>query len=194
MARKSARKGELVSALGLSKFLGRDRGSFEAWVAEGMPFVTRPDPATKAGEWGFHTAEVVDWLEARAAAKVRAEYARPGEDLDDEESIRNPRTEAEAKRAQAISDARKAYWAAVRAADEAAKARGELVNRGVALAVFDAKIVGLKGELYNLTPQLASDYDDPEEKVLVSQRLDGRLRSLLETLAIASKDIPNVDD
>lgn len=193
MARRSTRKGELVSALGLSKFLGRDRGSFEAWVNEGMPFVTRPDPVTKAGEWGFHTAEVVDWIEKRAAERVRAEYARPGEDEDDEEAIRNPKSEAEAKRAQAISDARKAYWVAVKAADEAAKTRGDLVRRDIALAVFDAKIVGLKGELYNLTPQVAMEFDDPEEKVRVMQALDGRLRALLESLSVASKEIPNVE-
>lgn len=193
MARKSTRKGELVSALGLSKLLGRDRGSLTKWAEEeGMPFDTRPD-ANGAGEWKFWTAEVVDWIEARAAAKVRADYVRPGEDVDDEESIRNPRTEAEAKRATAISDARKGYWLAVKAADEAAKSRGALVRRDIALAVFDAKIVGLKGELYNLTPQVAMEFDDPEEKVRVMQALDGRLRALLESLSLASKEIPNVE-
>lgn len=192
MARKSTRKGELVSALGLSKFLGRDRGSFAAWVAEGMPCESRPD-ANGAGEWKFHTAEVVDWLEARAAAKVRAEYASPDEDGENEETIRNPRNEVEAKRAQAISDARKAYWAAVRAADEAAKARGELVRRGVALAVFDAKVVGLKGDLYSLVPQVAGDFDDPDEKVRVTASVDSRLRELLEKVSVTSKEIPNDD-
>lgn len=193
MARKSTRKGELVSALGLSKFLGRDRGSLTKWAEEeGMPFDTRPD-ANGAGEWKFWTAEVVDWIEGRAAGKVRAEYTRPGEDEDDEESVRNPKNEAEAKRAQAISDARKAYWVAVKAADEAAKTRGDLVRRDIALAVFDAKIVGLKGELYNLTPQVAMEFDDPDEKVRVMQALDGRLRALLESLSLASKEIPNVD-
>jgi len=193
MARKSVRKGELVSALALSKLLGRDRGMLtNGWIEEGMPFETKPD-ANGAGEWKFWTAECVDWIEKRAAAKVRAEYARPDEEGDDDdESIRNPRDEAAAKRASAISTARKDYWAAVRAADEAAKERGDLVNRRVALAVFDAKIVGLKGELYNLTPQVALEFDDPDEKVRVTQALDGRLRALLNTLSMASKEIPNV--
>jgi phage terminase Nu1 subunit (DNA packaging protein) len=193
MARKSKRKGDLVSALALSNLLGRDRGALVKWAeTEGMPFESRPD-ANGAGEWKFWTAEVVDWIERRAAEKVRAEYARPGEDVDDEEAIRNPKNEAEAKRAQAISDARKSYWASVTAAIATAKERGTLVSREIALAVFDAKIVGLKGELYNLAPQVAGDFDDPDEKVRVTAALDGRLRALLEKLSVAAKDIPDAD-
>lgn len=187
--RKSKRKGDLVSALALSKLLGRDRASLIKWADEGMPYQSRPD-ANNAGEWSFYTAEVVDWIEERAASLVRAQYVMLDED-DDDESVRNPKNENEAKRGQAISDARKAYWSAVRAADAAARERGDLVRRSVALAVFDAALVGLKGELYNLTPQVSRDFDDEDTKVKVVKSLDGRLKPLLESICIASKDIPN---
>lgn len=189
--RKSKKRGKAVSALALSELLGRDRGSLVRWAEnDGMPAESRPD-ASGAGEWTFYTAEVVDWLETRAAEKVRAQYVMPGEEGDMEELLRNPKNEADAEKAKAISSARKAYWDAVRAADAAALERGALVRRDTALAVFDAKIIGLKGDLYNLTPQVAMDFDDPEEKVRVSKALDGRLRALLDGLSVSKKEIPN---
>lgn len=189
MARKSKKKGDLVSALQLAQLLGRDRASLVRWVEnEGMPFESRPD-AAGAGEWRFYTAEVVDWIERRAEEKVRAQYATPWEDGDMEDQLRNPRNEEEAKRADAISTARKRYWDAIKAADSAAEERGQLVRRDTALAVFDAKIQGLKGDLYNLAPQVALEFDDPDEKVRVTQALDARLRDLLYGLSISKKEV-----
>lgn len=191
-ARRSKKRGKLVSAVGLSELLGRDRGSLVRWAEnEGMPAESRPD-ANGAGEWQFYTAEVVDWLENRAAEKVREQYIAPGEEGDMEEMLRNPKNEAEAEKAKAISGARKTYWDAVRAADAAAAERGLLVRRETALAVFDAKVIGLKGDLYNLTPQVAMEFDDPDEKVRVSKALDGRLRELLDGLSVSKRDLSRV--
>lgn len=161
MARKSTRKGELVSALGLSKFLGRDRGSFAAWVDEGMPCENRPD-ANGAGEWQFRTAEVVDWLIERETKKAVEKLER----------IQGPTDEGSESMSLVEAEKMKARWDAVKSKTSALmnvltlqKEAGDLIEKEVVAGTVETVLQRVRHAFGNLDARVAARVPDVDLRV-----------------------------
>ncbi len=95
-SRRSAARERLVSLKELASFLDRDRNTVTKWLDHGLPFVEKGD-RDLGKAWAFDTAEVVRWLEKRAADTTAEKLGMTG--LDGKTS------EEEAKRRRAVAAA-----------------------------------------------------------------------------------------
>lgn len=95
-SRRSAAKDRLVSLKELASFLDRDRNTVTKWLDHGLPYVEKAD-RDLGKAWSFDTAEVVRWLEKRAADAAAEKLGVSG--LDGKTS------EEEAKRRRAVAAA-----------------------------------------------------------------------------------------
>ena len=128
MARKSTKKGDILSALAMSRLLGRDRMSLVRWAdEEGCPFEERPDE-NGAGEWKFASALVIDWLLEREVEKAVAKIAPLP--ADPAGSDPDQMTEAEADAMKARWDAHRSKFSALLQEMKTREAADELVDIG----------------------------------------------------------------
>lgn len=95
-SRRAASKDRLVSLKELASFLDRDRNTVTKWLDHGLPYVEKAD-RDLGKAWSFDTAEVVRWLEKRAADTAAEKLGGSG--LDGKTS------EEEAKRRRAVAAA-----------------------------------------------------------------------------------------
>lgn len=96
LSRRSAARERLVSLKELASFLDRDRNTVTKWLDHGLPYVEKGD-RNLGKAWSFDTAEVVRWLEKRAADTTAEKLGMTG--LDGKTS------EEEAKRRRAVAAA-----------------------------------------------------------------------------------------
>jgi len=75
-ARRAASKERYVSLKELASFLDRDRNTVSKWLDAGLPFVEKAD-RDLGKAWVFDTAEVVRWLEKRAADTTAEKLVHP---------------------------------------------------------------------------------------------------------------------
>lgn len=94
-SKREATKLRTVSVKQCSLLLNRDRNTIQKWLDQGCPFVTQADRNLGIA-WELDVAEVVRWLEERAA-KSAAEKFGDSED--------GKMTEDEAKRRRAVAQA-----------------------------------------------------------------------------------------
>jgi len=94
-SRRDVAKSRQVSLKELAAILDRDRNTISKWLDAGLPFVEKADVSI-GKPWIFDSAEVVRWLENRAA---EATAEKLGASMDGKMS------EAEAKRLRAVSNA-----------------------------------------------------------------------------------------
>lgn len=181
MARKSNKKGDLVSALALSKLLGRDRQSVTRWAeTEGMPFDSRPD-AGGAGEWKFWTAEVVDWLVARDTQRA-VEKLEKVESVSDEEM--DTMTVAQAEQMKARWDAVKSRTSALMQILALQKEGEELIEKGVIGAVYSAQIARARHAFGNLDARVAARVPDVEQRVLIAGLVRDEVEAICAELTV----------
>lgn len=95
-SRRSAVRDRLVSLKELAAILDRDRNTVSKWLDAGLPYVDKAD-RDLGKAWSFDTAEVVRWLEKRAADTAAEKLGASG--LDGKTS------EEEAKRRRAVAAA-----------------------------------------------------------------------------------------
>lgn len=87
----SDHRGRALNRAELADYTGRSLPTIDAWVRAGCPYKGR---GSKGKEWIFNSAAVLDWLEARAAA--RTTVGIPKGDLDPaQERARKDRALAE---------------------------------------------------------------------------------------------------
>ena len=95
-ARRAASKERYVSLKELASFLDRDRNTVSKWLDAGLPFVEKAD-RDLGKAWVFDTAEVVRWLEKRAADTTAEKLGSS--------SLDGRTSEEEAKRRRAVAAA-----------------------------------------------------------------------------------------
>ncbi len=95
-SRRAASKDRLVSLKELASFLDRDRNTVTKWLDHGLPFVEKAD-RDLGKAWSFDTAEVVRWLEKRAADAAAEKLGATG--------LEGKTSEEEAKRRRAVAAA-----------------------------------------------------------------------------------------
>lgn len=94
-SRRDVTKSRQVSLKELAAILDRDRNTISKWLDAGLPFVEKAEVSI-GKPWIFDTAEVVRWLENRAAETTAEKLGA---------SIDGKMSEAEAKRLRAVSNA-----------------------------------------------------------------------------------------
>lgn len=138
MAANADRKDRHVSLLQCATLLGRDRATVSKWIGQGCPVVQRADKARRV-EWRLDLAEVVRWLEGRAAASVAEQMGS----ADGEAKL----TTEEAKRRREIArmivdeiEAAEAQRAVIKVADVLEDVAREYAEVRVALMSLPSKI------------------------------------------------------
>lgn len=94
--KKMAAKARHISLQALASFLDRDRNTISKWIDNGLPYVEKAD-RDLGKAWVFDSADVVRWLEKRAADITAEKLGDTG--LDGKTSTE------EAKRRRAVADA-----------------------------------------------------------------------------------------
>lgn len=177
MARKSKKRGDILSALAMSRLLGRDRMSLVRWAdEEGCPFEERPDE-NGAGEWKFASALVIDWLLEReiekAVAKIAPLPADPaGSDPDQ-------MTEAEADAMKARWDAHRSKFSALLQEMKTREAADELVEIGQVAGVVSRRLMAVRQRLLELDARISAKIPNPDDRVFVAEMVRDEVNELL---------------
>ena len=97
-----------LSAAALARALGCNRNTVRSWVAVGCPHVITAD-AERGAPWAFDLAEVVRWLQKRAAEQAREPLQRQIDRLESALGLGTEAgaiTEHEARRRKRVAEAR----------------------------------------------------------------------------------------
>ncbi|MDX1216300.1 hypothetical protein GOL99_12220 [Sinorhizobium medicae] len=86
-SKSEAAKLRLVSVKQCAMLLNRDRNTIQKWLDQGCPFVTKAD-RDRGIAWELDIADVVKWLEERAAKSVAEKFGDPNDKTSKEEGDR----------------------------------------------------------------------------------------------------------
>lgn len=86
-SKSEAAKLRLVSVKQCAMLLNRDRNTIQKWLDQGCPFVTKAD-RDRGIAWELDIADVVKWLEERAAKSVAEKFGDPNDKTSKEEADR----------------------------------------------------------------------------------------------------------
>lgn len=86
-SKSDAAKLRLVSVKQCAMLLNRDRNTLQKWLDQGCPFVTKAD-RDRGVAWELDIADVVKWLEERAARSVAEKFGDPNDKTSKEEADR----------------------------------------------------------------------------------------------------------
>ncbi|MDH0123289.1 terminase small subunit [Brucella intermedia] len=166
-SRRSAARERLVSLKELASFLDRDRNTVMKWLDHGLPYVEKAD-RDLGKAWSFDTAEVVRWLEKRAADTAAEKLGASG--LDGKTS------EEEAKRRRAVA-------AAIITELEAAEAVKTVVRVSHIVDRISTDYAEIRSRLMSLPDAIAGRV---EAKVAqkVREIADEQVRSALKALRV----------
>ncbi len=166
-SRRAASKDRLVSLKELASFLDRDRNTVTKWLDHGLPFVEKAD-RDLGKAWSFDTAEVVRWLEKRAADTAAEKLGASG--LDGKTS------EDEAKRRRAVA-------AAIITELEAAEAVKTVVRVSHVVDRISADYSEIRSRLMSL-PDAISGRVETKVAQKVREIADEQVRSALKALRV----------
>ncbi|WP_343314036.1 terminase small subunit [Brucella sp. BE17] len=166
-SRRAAAKNRLVSLKELADFLERDRNTVSSWLKFGLPFVEKAD-RDLGKAWSFDTAEVVRWLEKRAADAAAEKLGTTG--LDGKTS------EDEAKRRRAVA-------AAIITELEAAEAVKTVVRVSHVVDRISADYSEIRSRLISL-PDAISGRVETKVAQKVREIADEQVRSALKALRV----------
>jgi phage terminase Nu1 subunit (DNA packaging protein) len=173
--------GRIVSALALGKLLGMNRNTAAGLPAQGCPTV-EPADAASGRSWRFDVAEVVAWLERRAAeraaAPLRERIAALEAALGDD---------ARAPVAEGVSRARKRQLEAELLALQLARARGEVIPVTDVDMVLIALMTLTKTKILNAPHRLAPELAAEGTVAGCFKLLDDALRDALHEIADAGE-------
>lgn len=166
-SRRAAVKDRLVSLKELASFLERDRNTITNWLKFGLPYVEKAD-RDLGKAWSFDTAEVVRWLEKRAADAAAEKLGATG--LDGKTS------EDEAKRRRAVA-------AAIITELEAAEAVKTVVRVSHVVDRIANDYAEIRSRLMSL-PDAISGRVETKVAQKVREIADEQVRSALKTLRV----------
>jgi len=166
-SRRSAARERLVSLKELAAILDRDRNTISKWLDAGLPFVDRAD-RDLGKAWSFDTAEVVRWLEKRAADTAAEKLGVLGSD--------GKTSEEEAKRRRAVA-------AAIITELEAAEAVKTVVRVSHVVDRISADYSEIRSRLMSL-PDAISGRVETKVAQKVREIADEQVRSALKALRV----------
>lgn len=164
-SRRTAAKDRLVSLKELASFLDRDRNTVSKWLDHGLPYVDKAD-RDLGKAWSFDTAEVVRWLEKRAAdttAEKLGDGAADGKTSEDE-----------AKRRRAVA-------LAVVAEIDMLERLHSVVPVSAVLDLWAKDYAEIKGRMMTIPDAVAGNVD-PSISIKVRKIVDEHVRSILNDL------------
>lgn len=164
-SRRTAAKDRLVSLKELASFLDRDRNTVTKWLDHGLPYVEKAD-RDLGKAWSFDTAEVVRWLEKRAA-DATAEKLGEG-------SVDGRTSEDEAKRRRAVA-------LAVVAEIDMLERLHSVVPVSAVLDLWAKDYAEIKGRMMTIPDAVAGNVD-PSISIKVRKIVDEHVRSILNDL------------
>lgn len=155
-----------MSLTQVHRLLNRDRNTVAKWLEkDGAPYVQRGSKE-RGVAWIIDIADLVRWLEARAAEEVAGRIPASGE--------------ADSSKDEA--DRRKAWAQALRAELEYAEAKGEVVRKADALAVVAAEYADVREALDGLPTAAAVDLAAMNDPGAVEAYLREKLAEALSSL------------
>lgn len=166
-ASRLASKDRHVSLKELSTILHRDRNTISKWLEIGLPYVEKAD-RDLGKAWIFDTAEVVRWLEKRAADSAVEKLGVLGSD--------GKTSEEEAKRRRAVA-------AAIITELEAAEAVKTVVRVSHVVDRISADYSEIRSRLMSLPDAIAGRVEASVAQK-VREVADKQVRSALETLRV----------
>ncbi|SPL65761.1 terminase small subunit [Ochrobactrum soli] len=164
---REAVKDRLVSLKELSILLHRDRNTVSGWLNHGLPYVEKAD-RDLGKAWSFDTAEVVRWLEKRAADSAVEKLGVLGSD--------GKTSEEEAKRRRAVA-------AAIITELEAAEAVKTVVRVSHVVDRISADYSEIRSRLMSL-PDAISVRVETKVAQKVREIADEQVRSALKALRV----------
>ncbi|MCX2696233.1 terminase small subunit [Ochrobactrum chromiisoli] len=164
---RAAIKNRIVSLQELSTLLHRDRNTISAWLKHGLPYVEAADKNIGKA-WSFDTAEVVRWLEKRAADSAVEKLGVLGSD--------GKTSEEEAKRRRAVA-------AAIITELEAAEAVKTVVRVSHVVDRISADYSEIRSRLMSL-PDAISGRVETKVAQKVREIADEQVRSALKALRV----------
>jgi terminase small subunit / prophage DNA-packing protein len=166
-SRRSASRDRLVSLKELASILDRDRNTISKWLDIGLPYVDKAD-RDLGKAWSFDTAEVVRWLEKRAADTAAEKLGVLGSD--------GKTSEDEAKRRRAVA-------AAIITELEAAEAVKTVVRVSHVVDRISADYSEIRSRLMSL-PDAISGRVETKVAQKVREIADEQVRSALKALRV----------
>ena len=166
-SRRSASRDRRVSLKELASILDRDRNTVSAWLDHGLPYVEKAD-RDLGKAWSFDTAEVVRWLEKRAADSAVEKLGVLGSD--------GKTSEDEAKRRRAVA-------AAIITELEAAEAVKTVVRVSHVVDRISADYSEIRSRLMSL-PDAISGRVEAKVAQKVREIADEQVRSALKALRV----------
>lgn len=180
MARKSKKKGEILSALQMSKVLGRDRMTLTRWAQEeGCPYEDCPDE-NGAGEWKFPSALVIDWFierEVKKAVDNLTPAPTPADDVNPDEM-----TEAQADAMKARWDAYKAKSSALLQEVKLQQETGSVIEIDQVAAIVSTRLVKVRQRLLEMDSQISARIPNPDDRVMVAREIRGGVNEALANI------------
>lgn len=167
--KKDAAKLRLVSVKQASTLLNRDRNTIQKWLDKGCPYVTKADRDLGIS-WELDLADVVRWLEERAADNAAERF---GEGKD------GKTTEDEAKRRRAVAQA------VVAELDMLERLRS-LVPIADVLDTWAKDYAAIRDKLMSIPDSIAANVD-PAIARHVSDIAEKHIRTVLRSLKTESK-------
>ncbi|MCH4539464.1 terminase small subunit [Ochrobactrum sp. A-1] len=164
---RDAVKDRLVSLKELSTLLHRDRNTVSGWLSHGLPYVEKAD-RDLGKAWSFDTAEVVRWLEKRAADSAVEKLGVLGSD--------GKTSEEEAKRRRAVA-------AAIITELEAAEAVKTVVRVSHVVDRISSDYSEIRSRLMSL-PDAISGRVETKVAQKVREIADEQVRSTLKALRV----------
>lgn len=155
-----------MSLAQLASALDRDRNTVKGWLDKGCPAVTRANRAT-GQTWALDLAEVVRWLENRAAESATAAVGA----IDDAGFM--PKEEA---------DRRKAVAQALMAELNLEEERRAVVRVDVALDLVAAEYASVRQAIENVPSTMAGRLATESDPARIQAVLDEAIRSALASL------------
>lgn len=166
-SRRSAVRDRLVSLKELAAILDRDRNTVSKWIDIGLPYVDKADK-NLGKAWSFDTAEVVRWLEKRAADTAAEKLGASG--------IDGKTSEEEARRRRAVA-------AAIITELEAAEAVKTVVRVSHVVDRISADYSEIRSRLMSL-PDAISGRVETKVAQKVREIADEQVRSALKALRV----------
>jgi len=160
-------KNRIVSLQELSTFLHRDRNTIYTWLKNGLPYIEEADKNIGKA-WSFDTAEVVRWLEKRAADSAVEKLGILGSD--------GKTSEDEAKRRRAVA-------AAIITELEAAESVKTVVRVSHVVDRISKDYSEIRSRLMMLPDAIAGRVEASVAQK-VREVADKQVRSALETLRV----------
>lgn len=174
-SRRSASRDRLVSLKELASILDRDRNTISKWLDIGLPYVDKAD-RDLGKAWSFDTAEVVRWLEKRAADTAAEKLGVLGSD--------GKTSEDEAKRRRAVA-------AAIITELEAAEAVKTVVRVSHVVDRISADYSEIRSRLMSLPDAIAGRVEASVAQK-VREVADKQVRSALKSLRV-DKDFQHAE-